>query len=71
MGCSAAGITEPSALAWLSTLQKERSPSSSEILPQRHWMFGRIFSLYGRERYRELRPEMLGCPHHPSRGCSA
>jgi hypothetical protein len=34
----------------------------------RRWMFGRIFGLYGRESYRELRPEPLCCPHRLSLG---
>jgi hypothetical protein len=34
----------------------------------RHWMFGRIFGLDGRESYRELRLEPLCCPHRLSRG---
>src|SRR6266851_2842838 len=32
------------------------------------WMFGRIFGLDGRESYRELRLELLCCPHRLSRG---
>jgi hypothetical protein len=31
-------------------------------------MFGRIFGLDGRESYRELRLELLCCPHRLSRG---
>src|SRR5882757_421997 len=31
-------------------------------------MFGRIFGLDGRESYRELRLELLWCPHRLSRG---
>src|SRR6478609_11816192 len=34
----------------------------------RRWMFGRIFGLDGRESYRELRLELLCCPHRLSRG---
>src|SRR3954449_9358363 len=32
----------------------------------RRWMFGRIFGLDGRERYRELRLGPLCCPHRLS-----
>ncbi len=34
-------------------------------------MFGRIFGLDGRESYRELRLELLCCPHRLAEDCSA
>jgi hypothetical protein len=42
-----------------------RGPS---LTRSRRWIVGRIFGLDGRESYRELRLELLCCPHCLSRG---
>ncbi len=41
---------------------------STQMTLSGRWMFGRIFGLDGRESYRELRLELLCCPHRLSRG---
>src|SRR6202045_4735919 len=40
----------------------------SQFDPEQTWMFGRIFGLDGPESYRELRLELLCCPHRLRRG---
>jgi hypothetical protein len=45
-----------------------RAMAATLMTQSARWMFGRIFGLDGRERYRKVRLEPLCCPHRLSRG---
>jgi hypothetical protein len=48
-----------------------RSIVPSMTISRSSTKLGRILGLDGRESYRELRLELLCCPHRLSQGCSA
>jgi hypothetical protein len=50
------------------SIGRQDRPVRSRMTQSARWMFGRIFGLDGRERYRKVRLEPLCCPHRLSRG---
>src|SRR5437660_8833785 len=49
--------------SWISTGSGWQGINGRFLTHSGRWMFGRIFGLDGRESYRELRLELLCCPH--------
>ena len=64
-------IVAPSFWEYPSRTEPPQRQCGAALTHSARWTFGRIFGLDRRESYRELRLELLCCPHRLSRGCSA